>query len=105
MALKAEKRLESILGSIPEKFEKKMESVETRRRKNLEKSLEEWDKLEGMLKAEIAKRKGDLNKFAEGTNERKLLEFSIEQLENELTKTVKKIQVAGEELENMEASE
>lgn len=101
MALKAEKRLESILTAIPEKFEKKQESVETRRKRNLEKSLEEWDKLEGMLRAEIAKRKADLTKFQEGTDERKLLEFSIEQLENEVTKTVKKIQAASEELENL----
>lgn len=105
MAIKAEDRLTSILGKIPEKFEKKQESVETRRKKNLEKSLEEWDKLEGMLKAEIAKRKGDLPKFQEGTEERKMLDFSIEQLENELTKTVKKIQTANEELENMKESE
>lgn len=105
MATKAEDRLNSILGKIPEKFEKKQESVETRRKKNLEKSLEEWGKLEGMLKAEVGKRKSDISKFGEGTDERKLLEFSIEQLENELTKTVKKIQAANEELENMEASE
>ncbi len=101
MALKAEKRLENILGSIPAKFEKRQESVETRRKRNLEKSLEEWDKLEGMLRAEIAKRKADLPKFAEGTEERKLLEFAVEQLENEVTKTVKKIQAASEELENL----
>ncbi len=105
MALKAEDRLNSILGKIPEKFEKKMESVETRRKKNLEKSLEEWGKLEVLLKQEIAKRKGDLPKFQEGTEERKMLDFSIGQLENELTKTVKKIQAANEEIENMEESE